>query len=69
MYTAHRARIESQLAKAHRAVTEAMTAAEMDGDVTLGLDLQMLQVELTRLAEASLRGKARRSLLAPGRQT
>jgi len=61
-YDSNRARIEHCLARAHRALFDAKNAAELAGDSTLYLDLQMLEVEVTRLAEASLRGKARRSI-------
>jgi hypothetical protein len=58
-YTSDRARFESELAKAHRALTYARDAAERlqsSGDVE---DLVQIRNEVTRLAEGSLRGKAR----------
>jgi hypothetical protein len=63
-YTANRAIIESCLSRAHGALAKAMRAADEDGDDSLWLDLQLMQVELVRLAEGSLRGKAKRSILA-----
>lgn len=62
MYGEHRAEIESNLARAHRALVNAKNAADAAGDSTLWLDLCQLEVEVTRLAENSLRGKARRPI-------
>lgn len=58
-YGTNRARIESELAKAHRALYYAQEAAEREGDVGLEEDLRQLLVEVTRIAERSLRGPAR----------
>lgn len=62
MYGEHRAEIEANLARAHRALVAAKNAADAAGDSTLWLDLCQLEVEVTRLAENSLRGKARRQI-------
>lgn len=56
-YGLHRARIEQNLAVAHRAVFRAREAAEQDGDVGLEEDLYGIERELTRLAERSLKGR------------
>lgn len=58
-YDKSRATVEASLAKAHRAIVAARVAADGTNDHHLYLDLQMLEVEITRLAENSLRGKAR----------
>lgn len=65
----HRAQLEVSLARAHRAINNAKTSAEALNDYSMYLDLQMLEVEVTRLAEASLSDKKRqRSLLSPAHQ-
>jgi len=66
MYTAHRARLEQNIAGAHRAISRAIDAAESDGDQGMADDLRQVQGQLTFLGNASLRGKARRSLLSGG---
>lgn len=68
-YSTDRARIEQNLATAHRALWRARTAAEHDGDQTLEWDLAQLQAEVQRLAENSLRGRARKSVLNRGQMS
>lgn len=63
-YDTQRAKLESELARAHRALYYAEEAAEALSDFGMQEDLKMLLKEVTRLGEASLRGKARRSQLA-----
>jgi hypothetical protein len=58
-YTTDRAIIESRLAVAHKAIHTAMQAADREDDNVLYLDLMSIEVTLVRLAERSLRGKAR----------
>lgn len=55
----NRATIEFRLARLHRAAVDAKLAADFSGDEGLYLDLEMIEREVTRLAENSLRGKAR----------
>lgn len=61
-YNASRARMESQLASAHRALFRAMEAAREDGDLGAELDLEQIMREVGRVAERSLKGKARKQL-------
>jgi hypothetical protein len=50
--------MEHSLARAHRALFDAFTAAEAAGDEGAALDIGMLSAEVVRVAEGSLRGKA-----------
>jgi hypothetical protein len=56
-YDLNRATMEAELARAHRALVHAKQAADRIGDNGAYLDIQMLEVEITRLAEASLKDK------------
>lgn len=62
-YSADRARMEAQLAVAHRALYRAMQAAEDAGDEGASEDLAQLLREVSRVADLSLRGKPRRAQL------
>lgn len=59
MSSTDRAKLEHQLAIAHRALTRAREAADNMSDNTVYLDLTTTLVTVTRLAENSLRGKGR----------
>lgn len=59
MYSKDRAIYESCIARAHRALWQAEQAAERMRDEGAVSDLRMLQVEVTRLQNASLSGKVR----------
>lgn len=61
MYDSRQAVLEANLARAHRAVNTAKAAADELGDDGMWLDLQMLETEITRLAEAALKDKRRKS--------
>jgi hypothetical protein len=58
-YSFDRATLESSLARMHRSCNIAKTAADRLGEDGLWLDLQQMEVEITRLAEDSLRGSKR----------
>ena len=58
-YGVDRAQMEAELARAHRALYRAADAAERDGDRGAEEDLRQLLAEVTRIAERSLKGKAR----------
>ncbi len=51
--------MESALARAHRALNDAHTAAELDGNYGAEHDLELLLVEVARVAEHSLKGSAK----------
>jgi len=64
-YSINRAAYEAALAAAHRALWRAGIAAEQLGDEGAAQDVDQLLKEVTRLAEASLKGKANaRSVLS-----
>ncbi len=61
-YSQNRARMESSLARAHRAIVDAKHAADAAGDPGAYLDLQQIEVEITRVAEGSLNRTRKRQL-------
>jgi hypothetical protein len=61
-YNANRARYESSLARAHRALYYAQEAAEELRDPGAADDCAQILREISRLADASLKGKARPQL-------
>jgi hypothetical protein len=60
-YSKDRARLEAELARAHRALYYAEEAAERMEDFGMSEDLKQLQKEVTRLAQASLKDKKLRT--------
>jgi hypothetical protein len=60
-YSPSRAKMEAQLAVAHRALARARDAAEAAGDAGAEEDIHGIMGEVTRVAEKSLTGKPRRS--------
>lgn len=64
MYTTDRARLESALARAHRALFDASTAAEALNEFGTEEDLRQIMQEVTRLSEASLKGSPGRRQIA-----
>jgi hypothetical protein len=65
----NRARYEEHLSRAHRAIWAAQKAAERLGDEGAEQDLSQLLREVSRLATASLSGKARRLSRPSGQMT
>lgn len=59
-YSQSRATMESRLATAHRALHAAATAAAELGDEHAEDDILQILKEVTRVAEDSLKGRARR---------
>ena len=57
--------LESSVARAHRAVHQAMFAAQRAGHEGAEEDLRQLLVELTRIGEGLLRPGHRRALAGP----
>lgn len=68
-YSSERARIESALARAHRALWQVRESAEVIHDEGLEHDADLLMREVQRLSEASLRGKLRKPLAGQMRIT
>jgi hypothetical protein len=58
-YDLHRARMEAELSRAHRALYKARTAAEEGGIHGAAEDLHQLEREVARVAEGSLRNSRR----------
>lgn len=63
----HRASLEANLARAHRAISSAKQNADDLADDGMYLDLQMIEVEIVRLAEASLKDRKLKGSVVPGR--
>lgn len=58
-YSPSRARLEAALSRAHRNIVSAKQAADDLGEDGVWLDLQLIETEITRLAEDSLKGGRR----------
>jgi len=61
-FSADRARYESALARAHKALYQAQESAEAMGDDGAAEDLRSLLRHVGVLAESSLRGKVRKPI-------
>lgn len=65
-YSTARAKLESELARAHRALYYAEAAAEDLNEPGTAEDLKQLQREVVRIAEGSLRGRPNTRSVLPG---